>query len=116
MKVLTSSIKLSLNNSWFSGFVDAEGCFNVYVAKNNQNVSLRFIVNQREGLFLFNDLKNILSYGSIYKRKNSNYRYAVTNLNSLSIIINYFNQLVLRTKKQRPFDKWIVIYICVLNQ
>ena len=127
MKVLTSPIKLSLNNSLFSGFVvpplpppdrgggegdlrgphgdpplDGEGCFNVYVAKNNKNVSLRFIVDQREGLFLFNDLKNILSYGSIYKRKNSNYRYAVTNLNSLSVIINYFNQFVLRTKNNDP--------------
>jgi len=116
LKVLTSPIKLSLNNSWFSRFVDAECFFNVYVAKNNRNVSLRFIVDQREGLSLFNDLKNILSYGSIYKRKNSNYSYAVTNLNSLSIIINYFNQFLIRIKKQRAFDKWIVIYNCVLNQ
>lgn len=116
LKAITSPVKFSLNNSWFSGFVDAEGCFNVYVAKNNKSVILRFIVDQKEGLSLFNDLKNILSYGSIYARKNNNFRYAVTNLNSLSIIINYFNQFVLRTKKQWAFDKWIVIYHCVLNK
>lgn len=116
LKVITSPINLSLNNSWFSGFVDAEGCFNVYVAKHNKSVSLRFIVDQKDGLSLFNDLKNILSYGSIYKRKNNNFRYAVANLNSLSIIINYFNQFVLRTKKQWALDKWIVIYNCVLNK
>jgi hypothetical protein len=80
--------------------VDAEGCFNVYVAKNSQNVILRFIVDQKEGFSLFNDLKNILSYGSIYTRKNNNFRYAVTNLKSLLVIINYFNKFRLRTKKQ----------------
>lgn len=115
LKTITKPIKLSLNNSWFSGFVDAEGCFNVYVAKNNK-VVIRFIVDQKEGLLLFNDLKNMLSYGSIYNRKNNNFRYAVSNLNSLSIIINYFNQFKLRTKKQLAFDKWIVIYNCVLNK
>jgi hypothetical protein len=85
--------------------VDAEGCFNVYIAKNNKDVKIRFIVDQKEGALLFNDLKNILSYGSIYDRKNNNFRYAVTNLNSLSVMINYFNQYILRTKKQLAFGK-----------
>lgn len=116
LKTITSPIKLLLNNGWFSGFVDAEGCFNVYVAKNNKDIRIRFIVDQQEGLLLFNDLKNILSYGSIYNRKNNNFRYSVSNLNSLSIIINYFNQFKLRTKKQLAFNKWIVIYNCVLNK
>ena len=116
LKVITNPIKLSLDNSWFSGFVDAEGCFNVYVAKNNKNVSLRFIVDQKEGLSFFNDFKIIFGRGSIYSRKNNNYRYAVANLNSLSLVINYFNQFRLRTKKQWAFDKWIVIYNCVLNK
>ena len=116
LKTITSPIKLLLNNGWFSGFVDAEGCFNVYVAKNNKDISIRFIVDQKEGLLLFNDLKKILSYGSIYNRKNNNFRYAVSNLNSLSIIINYFNQFKLRTKKQLAFNKWLVIYNCILNK
>jgi hypothetical protein len=29
--------------------VDAEGCFNAYVSKNNKSVVLRFIVDQKEG-------------------------------------------------------------------
>lgn len=116
LKPITNPVKLSLDNSWFSGFVDAEGCFNVYVAKNNKDVKIRFIVDQKEGALLFNDLKNILSYGSIYDRKNRNFRYAVTNLNSLSVMIHYFNQFILRTKKQLAFGKWVVIYNCVLNK
>ena len=59
LEVITEPVKLSLNNSWLSGFVDAEGCFNVYVSKNNKGISLRFIVDQQEGLSVFDELKNI---------------------------------------------------------
>jgi len=116
LKAITKLVQLSLNNSWFSGFVDAEGCFNVYVAKNNKDVSLRFIVDQKEGALFFNGLKHILNYGSINNRKNNNSRYAVSNLNSLGIIINYFNKFTLRTKKRLAFVKWVNIYNCVLNK
>lgn len=66
VEVITEPVKLSFNNSWFSGFVDAEGCFNVYVSKTNKGISLRFIVDQQEGLPVFDKLKNILGTGSIY--------------------------------------------------
>lgn len=115
LKTITKPVQLSLNNSWFSGFVDAEGCFNAYVAKNN-SVCLRFIVDQKEGALFFKGLKQMLNFGSIYNRKNNNARYAVSNLISLGVIINYFNQFPLRTKKRLAFVKWVNIYNCVLNK
>ena len=131
LSVITELVKFSFNNSWFSGFTlllslslrsikggcsaaDAEGCFNVYVSKSSKAISLRFIVDQKEGLPLFNQLKDIL--GSIYARKNNNYRFAITNINKLDLIIKYFNVYVLRSKKQFAFEKWKVIYNCVLNK
>ena len=116
LKVITKPVKLSLNNSWFSGFVDAEGCFNVYVSKTLKSISLRFIVDQQYGLSLFNALRDIFDSGSIYARKNDNYRFAITNLNKLPLVIEYFNIYVLRTKKQLAFEKWQVVYNCVLNK
>lgn len=116
LKTITKPFQLSFFNSWFSGFVDAEGCFNAYVAKSNKSVCLRFIVDQKEGALFFKALKQMLIYGSIYNRKNNNARYAVSNLNSLGIIINYFNQFSLRTKKRLAFAKWVDIYNCVLNK
>jgi hypothetical protein len=116
VEVITKPVKLSFNNSWFSGFVDAEGCFNVYVFKNNKGISLRFIVDQQEGLPVFDDLKNILGTGSIYARKNNNYRFAATKLGNLALVIEYFNAYILRTKKQLAFEKWKVVYYCVLNK
>lgn len=114
--VVTKLVKLSLKNSWFSGFTDAEGCFNVYIPKNNKGISLRFIVDQKDGLPLFNQLKIILGSGSIYTRKNNNSRFAITNISKLALIIEYFNLYTLRTKKQFAFTKWKVIYNCVLNK
>ena len=80
--------------------MDAEGCFNVYVSKNNKGISLRFIVDQQNGLPLFNQLENLLDSGSIYARKNSNYRFALTKLDKLALVIEYFNTYTLRTKKK----------------
>lgn len=114
--VITEPVKLSLNNSWFSGFTDAEGCFNVYISKNSKGISLRFIVDQQYGLPLFNQLKDILGSGSIYVRKNNNYRFAITSLNRLVLVTEYFNVYVLRSKKQFAFEKWKVVYNCVLNK
>ena len=116
LEVITEPVKLSLNNSWLSGFVDAEGCFNVYVYKNIKSLSLRFIVDQQEGLSIFNELKFILGTGSIYARKNNNYRFAVTKLEKLALFVEYFNVYILRTKKQLAFEKWKVVYYCVLNK
>lgn len=114
--VVTELAKLSFNNSWFSGFTDAECCFNVYISKSNKGISIRFIVDQKDGLPLFIQLKDILGSGSIYTRKNNNYRFAIANINKLALIIEYFNVYVLRSKKQFAFEKWKVIYSCVLNK
>ena len=114
--VVTELAKLSFNNSWFSGFTDAEGCFNVYISKSNKGISIRFIVDQKDGLPLLIQLKDILGSGSIYTRKNNNYRFAIVNINKLALIIEYFNVYALRSKKQFAFEKWKVIYSCVLNK
>jgi hypothetical protein len=97
--VITELVNLSFNNSWFSGFTDAEGCFNVYIFKSNKGISLRFIVDQKDELLLFNQLKDILGSGSIYVRKNNNYRFAITNISKLVFIVEYFNAYALRSKK-----------------
>lgn len=75
---------------------------------------LAFIVDQQEGLPVFDELKNIL--GSIYARKNNNYRFATTKLDKLALVIEYFNVYILKTKKQLAFEKWKVVYYCVLNK
>jgi hypothetical protein len=77
----------------------------VYVSKTYKSISLRFIVDQQYEVSLFNDLRDLLDSGSIYARKNENYRFAITNLKKLPLVIEYFNVYVLRTKKQLAFEK-----------
>lgn len=49
-------------------------------------------------------------------RKNNHYRFATTKLDKLALVIEYFNIYILRTKKQLAFEKWKVVYYCVLNK
>lgn len=116
LNVVTKPVQLLFNNSWFSGFIDAEGCFNVYVAKNKYMVTMRFIVDQKDGWLLFESLKNRLGSGSIYSRKNNNVRYVASNLLSLNIIINYLGQFPLKTKKYLAFNKWFSIYSKIVKK
>jgi hypothetical protein len=85
--------------------VDAEGCFNVYIPKSVKGVNIRFIVDQQYGLSLFKEIKDIFGSGSIYARKNENYRLTLANLNTLPFVIEYFDNYALRTKKQLAFKK-----------
>lgn len=116
LKVVTKTVELSFDNSWFSGFIDAEGCFNIYVAKNSNSVTLRFIVDQKNGLLFFNSLKNLVGSGSIYSRKNNNIRYTASNLINLILIINYLNQFPLKSKKYMAFNKWLIVYNKVIKK
>lgn len=117
ISIIIKPVELSFNNGWFSGFIDAEGCFNIYIPKNSlYEVSMRFIIDQKNGELLFKKLKNILGTGSIYFRKNDNTRYSVSNLTSLGLLINYLTQFQLRTKKQKAYLKWINIYYIVLRK
>lgn len=35
INIITTPLKLSFNSGWLSGFIDAEGCFNIYIPKNS---------------------------------------------------------------------------------
>jgi len=117
ISILKIPVELSFNNGWFSGFIDAEGCFNIYFPKKSLfSVAMRFVIDQKNGELLFKTLKNILGTGSIFFRKNNNTRYSVTSLTSLGLLINYLTQFPLKTKKQKAFIKWVNIYNMVLKK
>lgn len=63
------------DNAWLTGFIDAEGCFNVVRLHDtrytlNYRVRLRFILDQKNEIFIFNKLQIFLKSGVITKRKN----------------------------------------------
>ena len=63
------------DNAWLTGFIDAEGCFNAVRLHdirytNSYRVRLRFILDQKNEIFIFNKLQIFLKSGVITKRKN----------------------------------------------
>jgi len=59
---------ISLNDSWLSGFTDAEGCFNVHIVKRKKmktlyNVSLRFILDQKDEEYVLQNIRILFGFG-----------------------------------------------------
>jgi len=115
-----------LNNSWLSGFIDAEGCFNVTLFKRNAitlsyQVKLRFIIDQKDNLdnmiFIKDQLNLLLTHRKLKKEKISNMFIIESNsFVKVPLIIEYLNKFMLKTKKQESFNKWVTVYELVKNK
>lgn len=122
IKLINKPVKITLNDSWLSGFTDAEGCFNVSITSNNRYklnsvIKIRFILDQKDELIL-NIIKNLFGFGKVSLRNKTNgvYRYTITGFKTMKDIINYFNKYPLKTKKVNSFEKWLIINNIVNNK
>lgn len=123
---IPSSPKLSLKDSWLSGFTDAEGCFNVHIVKRKEmkqlyNVSLRFLLDQKNEKSVLEDIKNLIGFGKVVCRnKNSEFRdmfrYSLHSIKNSKVIIDYFNNFPLKTTKNYSFEIWANIYNMLINK
>jgi LAGLIDADG endonuclease len=109
----------SFNNSWISGFTDAEGCFNVTLFKRKAmtmgyQVKLRFMIDQKESLNTMLIIKNQLNLFLTHRKSKlgpiNMYRVESNSLIKVPLIIAYFSKYNLKTKKQESFNKWVKVY------
>lgn len=122
IKHVSNPIKITLNDSWISGFTDAEGCFNVNIFKRKASslglrVVVRFLLDQKdEDALLF--IRNLFGYGSVAYRSYTDrvYRFTSDSLLGTSNIVKYFNQHPLKTKKSVAFERWNKIRTMILNK
>ena len=115
-----------LNNSWLSGFIDAEGCFNITLFKRKSmalgyQVKLRFMINQKDSLdnmlFIKDQLNLFLTNRKLKKGTiGTMYRIESNSFVKVPLIIEYINRFRLKTKKQESFDKWVTVYELVKNK
>ncbi len=114
--------KFSLhNNSWLTGFIDAEGVFNALKQKNIQckigfNVNLRFIINETSETHILKKIQCFLKYGTIclstIQEKSlvkKFYFLMVSDRKSHEILIKYLNKYPLRTIKKVSFLRFCSI-------
>lgn len=104
-----------LNDHWLSGFTDAEGCFTISILSNSTSYRIRYILSQKYEankyvlvhiLSLFNKIgdKNI---GSIEPHTiEDNWELRINGLNNNLVILNYFDNYPLLSKKKESYIKF----------
>lgn len=101
-----------IRSSWFSGFADAKGCFNLQIQKNSRystgyRVRLRFIIDQKDAPDFWPQYEKVMESGSLTLRKASGcYRWIITDLRTLSKVADYFSKFPLRSRKRISFLRW----------
>lgn len=87
----------NLNNTWFLGFVEAEGCFTISLLSNSNAFRTRFIVSQKGDINLpvLSTLAVIFQCGVIEgHHKKDNYQYIVSGLSNVVKIYDYFDRFI----------------------
>lgn len=104
------------SNSWFSGFIDADGSFSIFV--NKKSIRIRFSITQTEISKLgFSNksimiiiAKNLNVNLSTYKRKVSpnsiEFTVKTQSIKNNEILINYLNKFPLWSSKHLNFLDW----------
>lgn len=129
------------NNSWFTGFTEADGHFGIKINKSkpkseirkrsvSENISLKFRLDQRSFdkpnstpmLFIMESIASFLSCKlSTYTiDPKSNPReilsIGITGINNLTVIVNYFNTYPLLGVKGKDFKHWEVVYYMIISK
>jgi len=121
---LNSTSRLpTYGDAWFSGFTDAEGCFNLHVFKRKESktgfrVNIRFTLPQRDEKTLLL-IKDLIKFGNVSKKKSKIpglFVYTNTSFTNTLELVNYFLKFPLKTKKKESFEKWCEIRTMLLNK
>jgi hypothetical protein len=118
---INTPVSVTLQDSWLSGFTDAEGSFNVSITTNvrytlGHVIKMRYILDQKDSAILL-VIRNLFGFGKVTLRSPSNvYRYTATGFKSMSDVISYFKVFPLLSKKARSFDKWLAIHNIISNK
>lgn len=87
---------------WFSGFVEAEGCFSI--RKNNNH---SFSIGQNDDLYLLNVIKEYLVATNVVRNPHRNFYFLeIYKKETLNSIIIHFKNYPLLGDKAKSFHKW----------
>lgn len=87
---------------WFSGLVEAEGCFSIRKDNNHS-----FSIGQNDDIYLINVIKKYLGTVNIVRNPYGNfYSLELYKKETLKTIINHFSNYPLLGEKSESFHKW----------
>lgn len=82
-------VKPSLNNSWLSGFIDAEGCFRLKLEKTG-SLKLIFEISQKEEQILLN-IKDLLNISSNLTKYENTWKLSIYSKENRENLIKYLD-------------------------
>lgn len=120
--LINTAVSVTLQDAWFSGFTDAEGCFNVSITSNSRYalghvIKMRYLLDQKDRTIL-HIIRDLFGFGKVTLRSETKgvYRYTATGFKSMNDVISYFKVFPLYTKKAISFEKWLTIHNLVSNK
>jgi hypothetical protein len=111
-----TAAELLLNNSWFSGFVDAEGSFCCYIKNGSTSTKLKFSIlfdiAQKYYLnkVVLDKLILLFETGNVYKHYSPDaFYYRVSGVKNCLKLFEYFDKYPLKSNKLNVYLMWIRI-------
>ena len=110
-------------NPWFiTDFTDAEGCFTVFIVRDNNyktgwdvRLSFQITLDQRD-LSVLKHIQNYFGLGSITKQGVSAYMYRVQSIKDMASIIKHFDDYPLLSEKQTDYELFKRVSYIILNK
>jgi len=112
---------ISLDNYWLSGFIDADGCWNISISKTqskkNPAASVRLAVAAQNDSEWVINVSSVLNLGRKRSQKNNiNQCWVVQRRDQLDIMISYIERFPHKTKKSISFNKFCKVRRRILKK
>ena len=108
----------TLNDAWFAGFTDGEGCFTCSIGEKkgfsfNFNISQRWEIN----LIALEHFSVLFKNGIVSKHSEENtYEFRLGGVNNCKNVFPYFDKYALYTKKSLSYKLWKDIHNNLVNK
>lgn len=110
IELIRGNIAIDATNAWFSGFIDAEGCFDAPQRSGRKTFRMRFTIKQKLEYQKLTDLLKFagpgIKWGNLANRKEVAI-HTVDSLVMLKYLIKYLERYPLRSIKNVAYVKWL---------
>ena len=106
IEVIERRKKVSLEDGWLSGFIQAEGCFNISYSEKIKRFRVRFSISQKEEGETMEEIWKLLEGGGIHNHSVKGVKTLEINGKKLDKLINYLGREELKGKKGKDYKKW----------
>nr|AKZ21147.1 LAGLIDADG homing endonuclease [Prasiola crispa] len=116
---VSSTLRIDLDNTWFLGFTEAEGCFSISFLSDSTAFKVRFLVSQKGDINLpiLSGLPLLFQAGNIEGHsQKDNYSYIVSGLKNIDKIFWYFDKYEFNGIKRTCYTLFKELIIRILNK